>query len=76
MAARKFYQYAGPMIGLPNVVHFMLMLWLSLASHIALHRQQQQQQQLQQQSDDEGKKLHATNSIDIFFFRILQVEPI
>ncbi|XP_063884289.1 condensin-2 complex subunit G2-like isoform X1 [Scylla paramamosain] len=51
MAARRFYQYAGSMISLPNVVHFMLLLWLCLSNHIALHRQQQQQQQ--QQSDDE-----------------------
>lgn len=40
MAARKFYQHASSMIGLPNVVHFILLLWLCVANHIAIHRQQ------------------------------------
>ncbi|KAG0710489.1 Condensin-2 complex subunit G2 [Chionoecetes opilio] len=63
MAARKFYMHAGSMIGLPNVVHFIKLLWLCLANHITLHRQQQQQQQQQQQSDEEGEALLAPCSL-------------
>lgn len=57
MAARKFYQHAGSMISLPNVVHFMLLLWLCLSNHIAMHRQKQQQQQ----SDDEENESSEDN---------------